>query len=251
MMRYSIGEIVNVRNHPNMSFKIASCRNQRYLLYGVDYRLVIECEEEEMSLDSGLTNRVNLPLLLEARDEELFKGKILHLDGDEYYLKRALQVYKYYGIKAIGYHVEEAKLAETVRELIKLHDPDILVLTGHDGLKVGRKDIYDINSYRFSASYAEAVKEARRLRPGLDDLVIISGACQSYYELLIEAGSNFASSPSRANIHLLDPVIIGVEIAITPVRNYPDTRELIDKTITKQLGGLDTRGKARKIYRGG
>lgn len=250
-MKYNVGEIVGVRDYPKISFKIASCRDNLYLLHGVDYRLAIECEEKEISLDSGLKSKVNLPLFLEARDEQLHKGRILHLDGDEYYLKRALQVYKYYGIKAIGYHLEEDKLADSVKELIRLHDPDILVLTGHDGLKVGKEDIYDVDSYRFSNSYAEAVKAARSIRPGLDDLVIISGACQSYYELLIEAGSNFASSPSRSNIHLLDPVIIGVEIALTPVKNYPDTREIINKTVTKQLGGLDTRGKARKIYRGG
>ncbi|HBD06575.1 MAG TPA: peptidase, partial [Firmicutes bacterium] len=77
------------------------------------------------------------------------------------------------------------------------------------------------------------------------------GACQSYYELLIDAGSNFASSPSRDFIHLLDPVIIATCIATSSIYETVDIEEVIEKTITKHIGGLDTRGKARKIYDGG
>ena len=42
-----------------------------------------------------------------------------------------------------------------------------------------------------------------------------AGACQSHFEALIRAGANFASSPSRINIHALDPVYVVGKISFT------------------------------------
>ena len=50
-------------------------------------------------------------------------------------------------------------------------------------------------------------KRSKEKAPSLDQLVIFAGACQSHFESLIQAGANFASSPSRVNIHALRPCL--------------------------------------------
>lgn len=46
------------------------------------------------------------------------------------------------------------------------------------------------------------------------------GACQSYFEALISAGANFASSPARILIDFLDPLIVAEKIAFTERYKY-------------------------------
>ena len=43
----------------------------------------------------------------------------------------------------------------------------------------------------------------------------LHGACQSYFEAIISAGANFASSPARILIDFLDPLVIAEKIALT------------------------------------
>ena len=98
--------------------------------------------------------------------------------------------------------------------------------------------------------FVEAIRRARLYQDDKDSLIIFAGACQSYYELLLASGANFASSPKRINIHALDPVYIASLIANESVRNYVDVEEIINHTSHKQngIGGIDTKGVARKIY---
>lgn len=75
---------------------------------------------------------------------------------------------------------------------------------------------YDIYNYRNSIYFIETVKEARRYEQDYEEsLVIFAGACQSYFEALIQAGANFASSPARILIDILDPLIVAKKIATT------------------------------------
>ena len=138
------------------------------------------------------------------------------------------------------------------RERLNRDAYDILVLTGHDALQTNMFDnVNDLSSYRNSYNYVLGVEEARKLYPDKDNLVIVAGACQSHYEALIEAGANFASSPNRKNIHLLDPIIVASTIALTRIREYIEIEDMIDSTISKEIGGIETRGKARRNFVGG
>ena len=76
------------------------------------------------------------------------------------------------------------------------------------------------NAYRHSKDLLKTVREARKKSCSLDHLIIFAGACQSHFESLIQAGANFASSPSRVNIHALDPVYIVGKISFTPFREH-------------------------------
>ena len=177
-------------------------------------------------------------------------GTVLHLDGDPDYLEFCLSAYKQLGVTAYGIKVPEEQQPNQVIELIRKYSPDILILTGHDALLKGDRNLSDPSSYRNTPYFLQAVKEARRIQSSRDDLVIFAGACQSNFEAIIAAGANYASAPKRVLIHCLDPVFIAEEVAFTPVSQYVDLKELVGSTITGQdgVGGVDTRGKFRLGY---
>ena len=153
--------------------------------------------------------------------EKILTGKILHLDGDKKYSEKSYRYYKKLGLYAIVKNIPEYRQPKLVYRLLKIYDPDILVITGHDGMiKKGMK-YNDIYNYRNSKYFIETVKEARKYdKEKGKNLVIFAGACQSYFEALISAGANFASSPARILIDFLDPLIVAEKIAVTEKYKY-------------------------------
>ncbi|MFZ3172490.1 MAG: sporulation peptidase YabG [Carboxydocellales bacterium] len=175
-------------------------------------------------------------------------GRVLHIDGDAEYLRLCLASYRKLNISAWGYAVPEQKQAQIVEELLKKHLPDILVLTGHDGFIKGRENLTDLDSYRNSRYFVEAVKEARKFELCSDVLLIFAGACQSHYEAILRAGANFASSPKRVLIHAFDPVMVVEKLAYTSFDETVSIQGLIKNTITglDGIGGVECRGKFRR-----
>ena len=120
------------------------------------------------------------------------------------------------GLNAIVKNIPEYKQPQVVYHLLEVYQPDILVITGHDEMIKKGTRYYDIYNYRNSKYFVETVKEARRYDNDYDkNLVIFAGACQSYFEALMSAGANFASSPARILIDFLDPLIVAGKIATT------------------------------------
>ena len=177
-------------------------------------------------------------------------GKILHVDGDKDYLETCLKVYKQLSLDAIGRCINEKDQASVIVDLVKEIRPDIVVLTGHDSILKKSEDYLDLNNYRNSRYYIDAVKALRDYNSSYDELVIFAGACQSCYECLLDAGANFASSPSRVLIHCLDPGFVCEKIAYTRIDSVVSIPNIIENTITgiKGIGGLQTRGKYREGY---
>jgi spore coat assembly protein len=175
-------------------------------------------------------------------------GTIVHLDGDKEYLDICTKAYKDLGLTVYPYHVPEERQPKVVEELLSKHNPDILVLTGHDGLTKKNNDFLNLNNYRTSKYFVEATKAARKFEPSKDDLIIFAGACQSHYEALLGAGANFASSPQRVLIHCLDPVFIMEKIAYTSIMESVCIYDVIQNTITglDGVGGVESRGKFRR-----
>ena len=120
----------------------------------------------------------------------------------------------------------------------------------HDGVIKGTTNYLDLNNYRNSKYFIEAVNVLRNYNASYDELVIFAGACQSCYEAILDAGANFASSPNRVLIHCLDPVFVCEKIAYTRINEVVSTIDVIENTITgiKGIGGLQTRGKYREGY---
>ncbi len=177
-------------------------------------------------------------------------GTVLHLDGDKEYLDLCMSTYRQLGIRANGFYVPEAEQADRVKRYLMEFTPDILILTGHDGLLKGKKGFSCLDNYRNSRHFLRAVRKAREFEPGRDDLIIFAGACQSHYESLIQAGANFASSPRRVLIHAYDPIFIAEKVAFTPFNQMVPIKETLRDTITGTdgVGGVETRGRLRIGY---
>lgn len=174
-------------------------------------------------------------------------GSVLHLDGDKKYLEMCLLKYDELKISVNGYYIDEEEQPNKIQKLLRRHRPDILVITGHDGMR--RRDDNDLNSYHNSRYFVESVIKARELVPAKDSLTIFAGACQSNYEILITAGANYASSPKRINIHTFDPVKVVELIALTSIREMVSIKDVIANSLTGDggIGGIESRGKMRLV----
>jgi spore coat assembly protein len=247
------------------------------VLFGEDFRLIADapCEDlvtinqnERSKLTQEYRSLEEQSLRLFAQDLDLLKqkqeyettggyaktseyfqipGKVLHLDGDESYLNKCLAVYEKIGVPVFGIHCNEKEMPQRIGQLLDYYRPDILVVTGHDAYSKAKGKMTDINAYRHSKFFVQAVREARLKVPSLDQLVIFAGACQSHFESLIHAGANYASSPSRINIHALDPVYIVAKISLTPFMERINVWDVLRNTLTgdKGLGGIETKGVLR------
>ncbi len=133
---------------------------------------------------------------------------------------------------------------EQIPLLLKEYKPDIIIITGHDAYLKKSGDPNSLKSYKNTENFIKAVKAARKYEKSHEKLIVIAGACQSYYEELIKAGANFASSPKRVNIHALDPAIIAVTLALTERSREIDLKNLLDKTKygSAGMGGIITNG---------
>ncbi len=247
----------------------------KVILKGVNHRLIADAPESDLekpaleninvdTLEYSKNINKNIRKILterkgsysrskrQYRSDEVYgrPGKVLHIDADEEYLNTCLKTYKQLNIDVVAKLMNENEQPIRVLELLNEVKPDILVLTGHDSMIKGQTDFTNINSYRSSKYFIEAVKQARSYEPSLDDLVIFAGACQSYYEGIIEAGANFASSPHRVLIHALDPVFVCEKVAFTSINKVLSIQDTIANTITgiKGIGGLETRGKYREGF---
>ena len=152
-------------------------------------------------------------------------------------------------INAIVKNIPENRQPKVVYNLLKMYKPDILVITGHDGMLRKGYGYYDIYNYRNSRHFISTIKEARRYEKDTNsDLVIFAGACQSYFEALMQAGANFASSPARILIDILDPLIVAKEVAITSSDKYIRIEDIENELRDgrRGVGGTGARRKKEK-----
>ncbi|UII56001.1 sporulation peptidase YabG [Cytobacillus spongiae] len=281
-MAISIMDIVGrVSHNCDIMFRVIDIREVNgkkiAILYGEDFRLVADApyddlvpmsQQDQMRIAKKFQSleeqsyqlfRQEVNLLQNRQEYETTEGyskpnnyfqipgKVLHLDGDPSYLKKCLTLYEKIGIPVTGIHCNEKEMSTKIGQLIEYYRPDILVITGHDAYTKTKGNKSDINAYRHSKHFVQTVREARKKVPHLDQLVIFAGACQSHFESLIHAGANFASSPSRVNIHALDPVYIVAKISFTPFMERINVWDVLRNTLTgeKGLGGIETRGVLR------
>lgn len=177
-------------------------------------------------------------------------GKILHLDGDRRYSEKSFKYYQKMGLTAVVKNIPEYKQPQMVYNLLSYYKPDILIVTGHDGMIKKGKAFNDIYNYKNSKYFIATVKEARRYEKNNGkDLVIFAGACESYFEALMMAGANFASSPSRIMIDFFDPLVIAKKVATTDHFKYITIEDLEDELRDGKSGvsGIGASGKKHII----
>jgi len=248
---FKISDTVTRKSYNNdIVFTIVDIIGSKYILKGLNVRLRAEALEEDLQKYDG-DAKINDDTLIDEIDEELDRdeffylpGKILHIDGDEEYLNRCLKLYKKFNVLTYGISMPEEEIKNNIRGHLDLIKPDILVITGHDAYYKKRGEREDLKAYKNSSNFIDAVIEARKYERAHDKLIIIAGACGSYYEGLIKSGANFASSPKRINIHALDPAIIALKISLTDINKNINIMDIIDKTKYGKdgIGGIITRG---------
>jgi len=269
---FKIGDIVARRSYnQDLFLKILDIKKiggkNVAILGGLNYRLYADAYFEDLVLktekevvhyqlaDSQEVYKKFRKVVFDRKfkvEEEYFEipGRILHLDGDKDYLEQCLRTYKQLGLQAKGICKSEVEQPKVIGKILKENPAEILVLTGHDALLKGKKDLKSLDSYRSSGYFVQSVLEARKIQPNKDSLVIFAGGCQSNFEKIIEAGANFASSPKRMLIHALDPVFIVESIAYTPIDRTVSLKDIIKHTVTGTdgVGGIETRGQLRRGY---
>jgi spore coat assembly protein len=216
-------------------FKIINIQDNICYLKGENIRLYADSPIEDLQkyqkeATDDFEKNIESTDLLDRNEYFYLPAKILHCDGDNDYLNRCLNYYRKNKLKAIGKVINEPELPIKISKLLKDYNPDILILTGHDAYFKKKGSKQDLNNYKNSKYFCDAVKVARKYEKNHDKLVIIAGACQSDYEELIKCGANFASSPKRVNIHALDPAIIASTIALTNKLETINLIELLNKT---------------------
>ncbi|MFS0725085.1 sporulation peptidase YabG [Paenibacillus sp. 1P07SE] len=209
-------------------------------------RMVQEQVRQQQAQRDEVIQRHSIP-----RDQAFFElpGRVLHLDGDGNYMKKSMQLYQQMRVPAHGMHANEAQMPELLQRLLPQVRPDIVVITGHDGVLKHRpkEELYHLSSYKNSQNFVNAVRVARAYEKSRDGLIVVAGACQSHFEALLQAGANFASSPGRILIHALDPVYIAIKSSYTPMRETINLAEVIQGTISgvDGVGGIETMGRHR------
>ena len=175
-------------------------------------------------------------------------GRIVHLDGDRRYMEKSYKYYKKLGLNAIVKYVREEKQEYIIKDLISRYKPDILVITGHDGMIKKGRNYSDIYNYMNSRFFVNTVRRAREDEDG-KNLVIFAGACQSFFEALMSAGANFASSPARVLIDFADPLIVAEKVATTDSDCYVTMNDIVDDLRDGKdgIGGIGARGKKHKV----
>ena len=153
------------------------------------------------------------------------------------------------GLNVIVKNIPESKQPQMIWGLLGKYNPDILVVTGHDGMIKKGYNFNDIYNYRNSKYFVETVIRARMWEQGANKLAIFAGACQSYYEAIMEAGANFASSPARILIDFKDPLVVAGRIATTDFNKYVTINDIKNDLRDGENGvsGIGAQGKKRNI----
>lgn len=255
---FEIGQKVLIKGEsPTNIYIIDKIIDDSCVLTGYSYRIIKRTSfdnlrsinDQDLILEDEKNDRyknkvTSLPRTVN-KNKVLF-GRVLHIDGDQEYLKRCLNLYKELGIPVEGIHLKENQVAQRIGELIDILTPDIVVITGHDGYN--KKGLNDLANYENTRNFIDAIRIVRR-KFNNNEVVVIAGACGSHFEALIGSGANFASSPKRVNTHTYDPAIVAIKVASTSYNRLVDFNDIIKyiENGRDAIGGIETNGKMRLI----
>lgn len=216
---------------------------------------IIESKQVEnhlRALDEGLEKRIKKREILlkesplTVREKMIIHtGRILHIDGDKRYSEKSNRYYKKMGLNAVVRNIPERRQPTVIGSLVKKYKPEIIVITGHDGMLKKGTQFNDVYNYRNSRYFIKAVEESRK-ESIKRDLVIFAGACQSYYEGIMIAGANFASSPARILIDFMDPLIVAEKVAFASTDKFVTIKDIEGELRDGQRGVSGTGGQGKK-----
>lgn len=266
-----IGQVVTRKSYNNdIRFIIKNIIDNKAILSGIDQRLLADSTLDDLkclkitrdnsdyelkkSYEDKLNNRKLKYIIAKLftkfyldNKERYDENNILHIDGDRLYLSLCMEQYRQLGLKVVGISINENEQPKAILELLKRINPNILIITGHDSLKREKINSLDINDYKNSKYYVESVKIARNYNNDYNDLVIFAGGCKSFYEAIMNAGANFASSPNRILIDIMYPVYLAFKIAITSKYSTLSIEKIAKEFSFDEgsIGGILTKGQLK------
>lgn len=270
MSKIKRGSVVTKKNEKNgILFKVKEIIRKQdkeiAILKGIVVRIIEVIPIEELKLakkgeiktcERNVENKLSKKFIktsilkrnTNSLEYKIRTGRILHLDGDKRYTEKSYKHYRKLGLDAIVRYVPENRQPYVIKTILNKYNPDILVITGHDGMIKKGTNYNDIYNYRNSKYFINTVQIAREWDVN-NKLVIFAGACQSYFEALISAGANFASSPSRVLIDFADPLIVAEKIATTDNKYYVTINDIASELRDGKdgIGGIGANGKKVQI----
>ena len=265
-MKIKKGDIVGRKSYGKDVFfivdKILKSRlnNEFAILKGLNIRVLADSPTEDLEIinkneiinsikisDIELDKRIEKNKIKKQIRQKIYTGKILHLDGDRKYSEKSSRYYNKIGLNAIVKNIVENKQSKVVVPLLNKYNPDILIITGHDAMIKRGSNYNNVYNYRNSRHFINTVKMAITWGKNSDKLVIFAGACQSFYEGIISAGADFASSPGRILIDFVDPLIVAEKNAETENYKFVSSMEVAReiKEGMRGVSGIGARGKSR------
>ena len=154
-MLFNIGDYVTRKSYNNdIVFEIIDIVGDIAYLKGINIRLeadselddLVKNDEDKIIDDDRINNSLIEELNLDRKDYFYLPGKVLHIDGDSFYLERCMNLYKKLNIMAYGVCLKEMDIESNIEKYLSDLNPDIVVITGHDAYykKKGRSS--DINN---------------------------------------------------------------------------------------------------------
>lgn len=263
MNNFQIGDVVTRKSYGNdLYFKISAIENKDgnkiFILKGILYRIEADSSEEDLTwqhpkqVSSELKENLasaemsTSPAVNSGLYEKIIgsSGTILHIDSSTYYLEISSKFYSRSNLKVYCNAIPENQQPDQIKPLLESTSADILIITGHDGIGRNATDLNSIDSYRNSRYFIQSVIEARKFEADKDKLCIFAGGCQSFYDGIINAGANFASSPGKVLIHALDPAKVGERVAMTDSRYTVTPEKIAEITVSGSngIGGIAAKG---------
>jgi len=250
-----IGQSVVVKKEINkIVYEIKSINNNVAYIVGIHYRIsknvnldeieiatVADIEAEKKKTENYYYQVINQKF---RQDKKYILGTILHIDGDDSYLSKCLELYSTLGVFAYGVKISEKDMEKDVGSILNQIIPSVIVITGHDSYN--SKGLSDLDNYTNTKNYMNTIKTIRHKNL---NCCIIAGACQSNFEALMASGANYASSPKRINIHTFDPAVIAIKVATTSFSklvSFEDVTKFIENG-RDAFGGIETYGKMRML----
>mgnify|MGYP006287775441 FL=1 len=193
-MNFKVGDFVTRKSHnSDVIFKIEKIEHNKAILRSYRLRLLADAPLDDLILYKITENKIKRNVMHESYEYierqqrnlilngknmrnnnlETYRerpGRILHIDGDKDFMDMSLQNYSNLQLNVKGIYISEKGQPEKILTYLKKYKPDILVITGHDG-------VIDDKVYRTSEYFIKSVKIARTYEADLDDLVIFAGAC--------------------------------------------------------------------------
>ncbi len=263
MNKINIGDFVYRKSYnKDILFIVIGKIKEEYYLKGINIRIYADAKENDLEVQKMSREFIDLINKNSNKNSKRLKkinmlrnsnnkyqcGKILHIDGDDRYARKTLKFYRENKLPCSVYSIEEKKQPRYIRELLYKEKPNILIITGHDSL-AKNKDVKDINNYKNSKYFKESVIQARRVEKNKNKLAIFAGACQSYYEEIMNAGANFASSPGRIFIDFFDPLVVANILSITDRNVVVSMSSFVNELREgyKCINGIPTFGTAKFV----